>query len=99
MSRQQAVEKLQALGVPLAPAHGSVEELKREILVSSSTSRFTTKRLYNPLNQCARKLRFAQPKDAERMARRITKNSGGDPVHAYACGYCRGWHCGKEPRK
>jgi dienelactone hydrolase len=95
--REQAVERLSSIGVLLALPHGSVEELREEVRKASCDA---TRRLYNPANQCHRKVRYEQPEDAAKAARRIERDSGGDPVRAYPCGYCAGgWHVGKAPKE
>ncbi len=90
MDRQEAVNKLRALGVVLVE-HEDVAELRRQIDRSRAANR---QKVFAKGSQCLRKHRF----NTEEAARKEAKRIGNNDVRQYRCEYCKLWHNGKTPR-
>jgi hypothetical protein len=83
VTRQQAVEVLQARACVIVHEPHDYADLAQDHEPSLSISFF---------NSCRRKHRYP----SERAAKIAAKKIENPLVHAYACGFCLGFHCGKS---
>lgn len=93
MTREQAMEALRTIGVPLADSHGTVEALHTEI---RSKQRPRRERVSNIHSQCLNKRRHASHKAAQDAIRRQGVRAFG--VREYRCPHCGWFHTGRPGR-
>lgn len=90
MTREAAIEELQAKGVVFATGPQDVRRLFLEI-----THRERTVKVFRSARQCSGKMKHATEDAAWDTAKRM-----GNPfVRPYECVYCNAWHNGNPPKR